>query len=191
MKNSLTIALGLIIVLSSDCVTSYCQDAYREREAFIHSQAYTTTLADVYTKLKPIFQKYYPAATMTNAAANGLHFEYEMTNFDFSTPAQAGSGAKQEDPIQQGPKHGGILCSVYLEKGKYGGQRIMGFAPVNGGEFAEGLIDRKEYKDLLLVPYSTKRDAHLWVVLSYPPDASGEFLKKFREVATNFTSDAD
>ena len=129
VKNSLTIALGLIIVLSFACLTSRCQDAYHEHEAFIHSQAYTATLAEVYAKLKPIFQKYYPAATMTDAAANGLHFEYEVTNFDFSTPAQPGSGAKQESPIQKGPKHGGILCNVYLEKGKYTGQLVMAFTP--------------------------------------------------------------
>jgi hypothetical protein len=178
-------------VLSFGCLPSRCQDAYRDHEVFIHSQAYASMLADVYTRLKPIFQKYYPAATMTNAAVNGLHFEYEVTNFDFSTPTQPGSGAKQENPIQTGPKHVGILCSVYLEKCKYAGQRIMGFVPVNAGQFAEGLVDRKEYKQLLLVPYSTKRDAYLWVVLSYPSDASDEFLKEFREVVKNFTSDAD
>jgi hypothetical protein len=192
MKKTLTMALGITAILSSGCITSYCQDAYRDHEIFIHSQAYTATLAEVYAKLKPIFQKYYPAVTMTNAAANGLHFEYEVTNFDFSTPAQPGSGFKQEYPIQKGPKHGGILCNVGLEKGKYAGQRLITFTPVSGGEFAGGVIvDRQEFKELLLVPYSTKRDAYLWVVLSYPPDASDEFLKKFREIVTNFTGDAN
>ena len=177
--------------LSFGCTISYPQDAYHDHEAFIHSQEYTSTLADVYAKLKPVFQKYYPTATMTNAAANGLHFEYEVTNFDFSTPAQPGSGLKREDPIQRGPKHGGIVCTVYLEKGKYGGQRAMLFTPVNGGEFAGGVIDRKEYKELLLVPYSTKHDAYLWVVLSYPPDASGTFVEEFRAIIKSFSSDAN
>jgi hypothetical protein len=191
MNNSLIIALGIAATLSFDCTISYCQDTAHDNEVFRHSQEYTSPLADVYAKLKPVFQKYYPAATMTNAAANGLHFEYEVTNFNFSTPAQPGAGALRENPIQRGPKHGGILCNVYLEKGKYGGQLAMAFKPVNGGEFAEAVIDKKEYKELLLAPYSTKRDANLWVVLLYPPDASGKFVEEFRVIIKSFISDAN
>ena len=190
MRNLLTTVLCNAAVFLSFCDASHGQDAFRDQDVFRHSPAYASAMADIYAKLKPIFQKYYPKVVMTNEEVNGLHFEYDVTTFDFSTPALAGSGAKRENPIQKGPKHGGILCSVHLEKGKYGGQRGLIFAPVEGGQFAEELIDRKEYKQLLLAPYSTKRDAYLWVSLSYPSDVSDEFLKEFRATIKSFTNDA-
>lgn len=51
--------------------------------------------------------------------------------------------------------------------------------------------DRKAYKQLLIAPYSKKRDAHLWISLSYPPDTSESFLREFRELTTEFEKDAD
>jgi hypothetical protein len=189
-KLSSLLLLSITTILPFCGITSYCQDASRADHEFRHSQEYTSTLADLYAKLKPVFEKYYPSATMTNKGANGLHFEYAVTNFDFSTPPRPGAGAKRENPIQRGPKHGGILCSVYLEKGKYHDQRIISFTPVEGGELAEFVNDRKEYRELVLAPYSKKRDAYLWVVLSYPPDATDEFLKELRKVVKSFSSDA-
>jgi len=174
----------MVVILLFDCITSFCQDSYRDHEAFRRSQAYTSILADVYAKLKPVFQKYYPAARMKNAAANGLHFEYEVTNFDFSTTDQPSSGSKRENPIQKGPRHGGILCSVYLENGKYNGQ--LGMPRLEDGRVPSYHIDRKFYKELLMAPYSVKLDTHLWACLSYSPEASEAFLKDYIAIMTDF-----
>ena len=40
-------------------------------------------LDHVYVKLQPLFQKYYPKAKCANQGRDGLHFEYEVTTFEF------------------------------------------------------------------------------------------------------------
>lgn len=56
---------------------------------------------------------------------------------------------------------------------------------------AQHLIDRQEYKQLLMAPYSQKSDVHMWVALSYPLDTDEEFLKKFREIMADFEKVAE
>lgn len=191
MKLTSLLSLGITVAVSVCSTASNAEDSYPAHEAFVHSAAYTSTLADVYAKLKPVFEKYYPSATMTNfgaGGAGGLHFEYAVTNFDFSMSVKPGGSAKRESPIQKGPRNGGILCNVSLEKGKHNGQRILVFTPVEGGEFSRLIIDRKEYKEIMLTAYSAKRDASIRVVLAYPSDTSDEFLNEFRETVMSFPS---
>ena len=150
-------------------------------------------------KLQALFQKYYPKATFRNLGVNGIHFEYEVTTFEF--PYTGPPGRKHMATTERGPKKGGILCSVYLEKGKYSGQIALmprlrkrayeTYSILPGGNSQyDLLIDRKVYKTLLMAPYSAKRDAHLWVSVSYPPDASEEFLKEFRALMDEFEDEA-
>src|SRR5437899_6616119 len=96
--------------------------------------------ASVQRKFESLFQKYYPKAAITNQQANGIHIEYEVTRFA-SPPTDP--ARKHENPIQSGPKKGGIECYIYLEKGDYNGQLAM---PRFDGQFASYLIDRKAYK---------------------------------------------
>ncbi len=111
-----------------------------------------------------------------------------MTTFEF--PYRGPPGGKHEATTQRGPKKGGILCGVILEKGKYGGQFALGPGGKDNRQY-EGGIDRKVYKQLLMAPYSAKRDSHLWVNLAYPSDASDDFLKDFRGIMSDFEKDAD
>jgi len=137
-------------------------------------------------KLQALFQKHYPHASFTNRNLNGIHFEYEVTTIEFPP---ADTAKKHENPIQRGPKKGGILCSVYLEAGRYGGQ--LALMPRGGGQYEPYIIAKKTFKQLLAAPYSPKRDAHLWVSLSYPSDASDDFLKEFRALIKDFEKDVD
>jgi len=141
----------------------------------------------VCAKLQALFRKYYPKATFTNLGVNGIHFEYEIITFEF--PDIGPPGGKREATTQRGPKKGGILCSIYLEKGEYRGQ--IALMPRGGGQYGPFLIDRKVYKQLLMAPYSARLDAHLWVSLSYPSDASDDFLKEFRARMNAFEKDAN
>ena len=134
-------------------------------------------------KLQTLFQKYYRQASYTNREANGIHFESEVTKFEFPP---ADPTKKHENPIQRGPKVGGIFCNIYLQQGRYAGQ--LGLFPRGDGQYEPYVIDRKVFKLLLMAPYSAKRDSHLWVALSYPPDASEEFLKTFRALMKDFES---
>ena len=137
-------------------------------------------------KMEILFQKYYPKVATTNQQANGLHFEYEVTNYDFPS---TDPGHKQEAPKQIGPQQGGILCGIYLSTGKYSGQRL--FPILRGQPVPSALVDKKFYKELLMVPYSAKNDAYLWVSLSYPPDASQDFLKEFRDILQDYANDVE
>ena len=42
-----------------------------------------------------------------------------------------------------------------------------------------------------MAPYSPRRDAHLSVSLSYPADASDDFLRGFRALMKEFEEDAE
>ena len=136
----------------------------------------------VCAKLEALFQEYYPKATFENQRIYGVHFEHDVTTFEF--PYTGRKGAKHETEKQQGPKKGGILCNVYSSPGPYRGQ--LALSPAKEGKVAQHVIDRKEYKQLLMAPYSRKSDVHMWVALSFPPDADEAFLEKFRQVMTNF-----
>ena len=138
-------------------------------------------------KLQALFQKHYPKASFTNQNVNGIRFEYEVATFEF--PYTGPPGAKHEATTQRGPKKSGVLCYVYGQKGSY--QGALGLLPRGSGQFSPYLIDRKHYKQLLMAPYSPKQDVHLWVALSYPSDASEEFLKQFRAIMTDFEKDVD
>jgi hypothetical protein len=141
----------------------------------------------VRAQLEDLFQKYYPEAKFSNRGVNGIHFEYEITTFEF--PFTGPKGAKREAEKQQGPKKGGILCRVYSQRGPYRGP--LALVRAKGSKVAQYLIDRKEYKQLLMAPYAQKSDIHLWAALSYPPDVDEAFLEKFRQIMVDFAKTAE
>jgi hypothetical protein len=57
--------------------------------------------------------------------------------------------------------------------GPYTGQLALSHAAK--GEVAQCLKDRKEYKQLLMAPYSQRSDVHMWVALSFPPHVNEAF----------------
>ena len=141
----------------------------------------------VSAKLEAIFKKHYPKATFENQGVNGIHFEHEVTTFEF--PYNGPEGAKREAEKQRGPKRRGILCSVYSHSGPYMGQ--IALSPAAQGKVAQYLKDRKEYKQLLMAPYSQRSDVHMWVALSFPPDVDEAFLEDFRQIMTDFEKDTE
>ena len=62
----------------------------------------------------------------------------------------------------------------------------MGTNPV-----PQQFIDRKDYKQLIMFPYSKKYDVHLRVTLSYPRDVDDTFFEKFRQLITSFETATD
>lgn len=141
----------------------------------------------VCARLEALFKKHYPKATFENQGVNGIHFEHEVTTFEF--PYNGPKGGKREAEKQRGPKKLGILCSVYSHPGPYMGQ--LALSPAAKGKVAQHLKDRKEYKQLLMAPYSQRLDVHMWVALSFPPDADEAFLEDFCQIMTDFEKDAE
>ncbi len=138
--------------------------------------------AGVREKLQTLFEKHYPKAKFVDRGVNGIDFEDEITTFEF--PYNGPQGAKHEAEKQQGPKKGGILCHVSSAEGRYRGP--LGLHRAKGRNVAQRLIDRKEYKQLLMAPYSQGSGVHLWVALSYPPDVDETFLESFRQIMVDF-----
>jgi len=149
--------------------------------ASAHTQAVLGSFpADTCAKLKGLFQKYYPAAAFTNQLADAVQFECEVAMIE--VPADS-KGPPVQYTTARGPKKGGIMCDVYFQKGQYLGQLLI----PDGGY----LMDKKAYKELFMAPYSAKLDAHFYLCLRYPPDASGDFLKEFDAIMKDFEKDTD
>ena len=130
------------------------------------------TLKGFYTELRTLFRKHYPKAT-SHLLKDKIHFEFETRVFIVHEPLKTG---EWQDPWEtRGPKPGGILCDITLQKGPYRGQA-----------FVPQTFDRRYFKSLLAATYSSKHDAHLEVHLSYPRNVSDEFLKQFTELVNDF-----
>src|SRR5262249_24117396 len=113
----------------------------------------------MHTELRALFQRYYPKPANRNEQFNGSNFVYELT----VDHPNAGSNNNHEGPVQPGPKRGVISCQILFEKGNYLREPSLRLDPVDGGGFGEVLIDRGESKLLIMVPYSTNRNAYLYV----------------------------
>ena len=129
-------------------------------------------LKPFYSELRTLFHKYYPKAT-SHLLKDKIHFEYDTRVFVVHIPNM--SGEWQDPWEEQGPKPGGILCDITLEKGRYEGQAMV-----------PQKLNRPYFKILLMAPYSPKHNAHLSVHLYYPRDVKAEFLKEFCKLADDF-----
>jgi len=85
------------------------------------------------------------------------------------------TGEWQDPWEERGPKPGGILCDITLQKGAYHGQTMVPQA-----------FDKRYFKVLLLAPHAAKQDVHIEVHLSYPRDVNADFVKRFTDLANDF-----
>jgi hypothetical protein len=125
-----------------------------------------------YSELQTLFRKHYPKAT-SHLLKDKIHFEHGTRIFIVHEPLMTG---EWQDPWEtRGPKPGGILCDITLQKGPYQGQAVV-----------PQTFDKRYFKSLLAAPYSSKHDAHLEIHLSYPRNVSDDFLKQFTELVNDF-----
>src|SRR5215471_6760267 len=125
-----------------------------------------------YSELQTLFRRYYPKAT-SHLLKDEIHFEHDTWVFIVHEPLKTG---EWQDPWEtRGPKPGGILCDIELQKGKYEGAAVV-----------PQTFDKRYFKLLVMAPYSPKQDVHLYIHLSYPANVSVDFLKQFTELANNF-----
>jgi len=129
-----------------------------------------------------LFRKHYPKATFTDKQFDGVHVDYNVAVFEFPSTSRTG---KRETEKQTGPEKGGIVCRIYHNKGPYLGQVAL-LSRSDGQHHPYVVRDRKIYKQLLAAPFSVATDSHLWVSLSYPPDATKEFHTDFKAVMDSF-----
>ena len=125
-----------------------------------------------YSELRTLFQQHYSNAT-SHLLTNKIHFERDTRAFLVHEPTKNG---EWQDPWEtRGPKRGGILCDLELRKGPYAGAAMV-----------PQTFDKRYFKLLLMAPYSSRHDAHLYVHLSYPADAKADFLRQFTDLVNDF-----
>jgi len=126
-------------------------------------------LKRLYAEFQLLFRKYYP---------NNMHVEHDTRAFIVHEPLRTG---EWQDPREtRGPKLGGILCDIALQKGPY-----------QGAAMVPQTFDKRYFRLLIMAPYSRKHDAHLYVHLAYPGNVSGEFLRDFTGLVTDFERHLD
>ncbi len=129
----------------------------------------------LYSCLRPLFLKHYPQA-VSEVRADRLHFEHDTRTFLIHVPLKTGEW--QEAAEVRGPNRRGIVCNIQLVEGKYNGQAVL-----------PQTIDERYFKTLVTAVASQRRDAYLYVHLSYPDGVGREFMREFTGVLDRFWSE--
>ncbi len=90
----------------------------------------------------------------SRVAGDAIHFAYKTRVFLVHEPLKTGEW--QDAREIEGPDRGGILCD----------------------------IDKRYFKLLVMAPYSSGHDEHLYVHLYFPADASDDFLHEFGKLVS-------
>ncbi len=117
----------------------------------------------VFGEIEALVKEYYPKAKVVRTA-DSLHFEYKARGL---TGTQ--SGLKELSPDS-----GGVAGDIVVKPGRYTGRER------NPSE--TNLILHMVF---FTAPYSEPNDHHLFTRLSYPPDASIDFLSRFKTIIGN------
>jgi hypothetical protein len=158
----------IIAVITSLLVSSLAPAALAEENTSTSEpanksapSAASTSDSDVsktFNEVETLVKEFYPKAKIVRTE-NNLHFEYKARGL---TGTQ--SGLKELSPDS-----GGIAGDVVVKPGRYAGHER------NPSE--TNLILHMVY---FTAPYSEPADRHFFTRLSYPPDASIEFLSRFK-----------
>jgi hypothetical protein len=130
-------------------------------------------LKEIYSNTREILRRHYPEAT-SHLLKNKIHFESDTRLFIIHVPLKTG---QWQDPWEErGPKKGGILGTIELKEGGYGGAAMV-----------PQTFDKHYYKVMLMAPYSRKHNCHLYVHLYIPRlESKPEFIKEFNELVNSF-----
>jgi hypothetical protein len=133
----------------------------------------------LYAEFSRLFRKYYPDVVVQHLDA-GISFEYRTRIFMVHESLKTGEW--QEAHAAKGPVAGGILCGIHLRKGQYFGAAVL-----------PQTFDVRYFKTLVMAPYSSSKDLHLHVSLTYPTPSSTypiavnqEFEKEFFALCRDF-----
>ena len=79
-------------------------------------------LKNVYSEVKSLVRRYYPEAT-SHLLGTKIHFESNTRIYIIHVPFKTG---EWQDPWEErGPRKGGILGTIELQHGKYGGAAMV------------------------------------------------------------------
>jgi len=124
------------------------------------SEQVSQTASSVLNDVEKLVKEYYPKAKIVRTDKS-LHFDYKARGL-----AGAQSGLKELSPDS-----GGIAGDIVVHSGKY-----------TGKERQPSETNHILHMVLFMAPYSEPHDQHFVTKLSYPPDASVEFLNSFKTI---------
>lgn len=129
-------------------------------------------LVRLQASLRPLFLEHYPQAT---SELKGDQWQVEFDTRAFLIHRALMTGEWQEAMEVRGPNRGGILCNVQLQPGVYNGQAVL-----------PQTFDEHYFRTLVLQVPSPRRDAYLYIHLSYPDSVDREFLGAFTRALDAF-----
>ncbi len=161
-RRTQVIAVVTSLLLSSIALAALAEDK-NESAAGVKPSAAATSNADVsavFTEIESLVKEFYPKAKITRSE-DKLHFEYKARGL---TGTQ--SGLKELSPDS-----GGVAGDIVAKPGKY-----------TGRERQPSETNLILHMVLFMAPYSEPQDRHYFTRMSYPPDASVDFLTRFKAI---------
>ncbi len=123
-------------------------------------------LPQLYTRLIPTFERYYPNIR-SQLAPRSIEFEHDTRIFLIHMPLRTGEW--QDAREVKGPNLRGILCHIELIDGRYQGAAML-----------PQTFDYRYFKTLAMAVASPNGLAYLYVHLSYPERVDAGFLEEFQ-----------
>jgi len=162
--------LSIIII-----ATSFWSSAQESKQGDLPS------LVPLFGKVDSLVREYYPEASLTNLE-NTIHFEYRARDFMVHEPLMDGNWQNAQQV--RGPNRNGIVCDITLYPGKYENTQWVWIRDPSGHRY--WIYDKRYYRELLFIPYSSTQNCHLYVLLRVPANASERFIEKFDDLISNF-----
>jgi hypothetical protein len=157
------IALVTSLLLSSIALAALAEETPANAVKETASNSAVSSNEDVsavFTEIESLVKEFYPKAKIVRSE-DKLHFEYKARGL-----AGAQSGLKELSPDS-----GGVAGDIVVKPGKYAGKERQ--------PNETNLILHMVYFN---APYSEPHNHHFYTRLSYPPDASVDFLTKFKDI---------
>lgn len=162
-RRTQVIAVVTSLLLSTIALAALAQEKAESTATASEAKAAAPSNPDaskVFTEIETLVKEYYPKAKFVRTD-DKLHFDYKARGL-----AGAQSGLKELSPDS-----GGVAGDIVVKQGKYTGKER------NPSE--TNLI---LHMVLFMAPYSEPHDQHYFTRLSYPPDASVDFLTRFKSI---------
>lgn len=159
------IALITSVLLSSIALAAVAEEGSASATSSSTSTSTSTSASSstVFNDVEALVKQYYPKAKIVRTDKS-LHFDYKARGL-----AGVQSGLKEFSPDS-----GGIAGDISIHSGKY-----------TGKERQPSETNHILHMVLFMAPYSEPQDKHYNTRLSYPPDASVEFLNQFKSIISD------
>lgn len=132
----------------------------------------TVDLKPLFVEIDKVVKKHYPKAK-SGMKDDTIQFSFNLRKFMIHEPLLNGEWQDAFEEI--GPQKGGVLGTIELRSGPYGGMAVV---PQS--------FDKRYFTTHVYAPYSKKLNSHLYIHLKSPRDTTAEFVAEFEKVIESF-----